>query len=411
MERVVIGVDPHKLSATIEVVDRHENLLGSGRFTTDKAGYAAMRKYVTQWPDREWAVEGSLGVGRPLAQRLLEAGERVVDVPAKLAARARLLDTGHGRKTDAHDAHSVAVAAVRAKNLRVLAPDGQLEALRMLVDHRDQLSSRRVQTVNRLHRLLAELTPGKAKKDLTAPQAKAILASVRPRDVAGKTRRQLAADELADLVAVEKKVKALTIEINAIVKERGSHLMDLPGVGPIVAARILADVGDVARFADRNRFASWTGTAPLDASSGEQTRHRLSRAGNRRMNRVLHIAATTQIRLDTDGRAYYRRKLAAGKSRREAMRCLKRRISDAVYRQLVVDAQAPATAAESDPAAETGSTGPGGHCGATLTSSAVDLPPHIDTSDQPLPGPAAATLQPRSGRRKSTGPQPLRTAG
>jgi transposase len=410
MERVVIGVDPHKLSATIEVVDRHENLLGSGRFTTDKAGYAAMRKYVNQWPEREWAVEGSLGVGRPLAQRLLEAGERVVDVPAKLAARARLLDTGHGRKTDAHDAHSVAVAAVRAKHLRVLAPDGQLEALRMLVDHRDQLSSRRVQTVNRLHRLLAELTPGTAKKDLTALQAKAILASVRPRDVAGKTRRQLAADEPADLVAIEKKVKALTIEIRAIVKERGSHLMDLPGVGPIVAARVLADVGDVARFADRNRFASWTGTAPLDASSGEQTRHRLSRAGNRRMNRVLHIAATTQIRLDTEGRAYYRRKLAAGKSRIEAMRCLKRRISDAVYRQLLADAQAAATATEQAAAAGTGGTGPGGHCGATLQSSAVDLPPHIDTSDQPLPGPAKPTLQPRPRRRKISPDHPRATA-
>jgi transposase len=411
MERVVIGVDPHKLSATIEVVDRRENVLGSGRFTTDKAGYAVMRKYVNQWPDREWAVEGSLGVGRPLAQRLLEAGERVVDVPAKLAARARLLDTGHGRKTDAHDAHAVAVAAVRAKNLRVLVPDGQLEALRMLVDHRDQLSSRRVQTVNRLHRLLAELTPGTAKKDLTALQAKTILASVRPRDVAGKTRRQVAADELADLIAIEKKVKALTIEIKAIVKERGSHLMDLPGVGPIVAARILADVGDVARFADRNRFASWTGTAPLDASSGEQTRHRLSRAGNRRMNRVLHIAATTQIRLDTEGRTYYRRKLAAGKSRMEAMRCLKRRISDAVYRQLVTDAQAAATAADSDVPAEAGSTGPGGHCGATLTSSAADLPPHIGTSEKPLPGPANTTLQPAHRPRKTTADGPLKTTG
>ena len=338
MKKIVIGVDPHKLSATIEVVDQRENLLGSGRFTTDKAGFAAMRKYVHQWPEREWAIEGSLGVGRPLAQRLLEAGERVVDVPAKLAARARLLDTGHGRKTDAHDAHSVAVAAVRAKDLRVLAPDGELEALRMLVDHRDQLSNQRVATVNRLHRLLAELTPGQAKKDITALQAKAILASVRPRDVAGKTRRRVAADELANLMAIEKKVKALTVEIKAIVKERGSNLMDLCGVGPVVAARILADVGDVARFADRNRFASWTGTAPLDASSGEQTRHRLSRAGNRRMNRMLHIAATTQIRLDTQGRAYYRRKLADGKTRMEAMRCLKRRISDAVYRQLIADA-------------------------------------------------------------------------
>ena len=125
-----------------------------------------------------------------------------------------------------------------------------------------------------------------------------------------------------------------------MVLARGSTLMDLPGVGPVVAARILADVGDVARFADRNRFASWTGTAPLDASSGEQIRHRLSRAGNRKMNHMLHIAAATQIRLDTDGRAYYRRKLAAGKTRMEAMRCLKRRISDAVYRQLVADARA-----------------------------------------------------------------------
>jgi hypothetical protein len=170
--------------------------------------------------------------------------------------------------------------------------------------------------------------------------------------------------------------------------------MGLSGVGPVVAGRILADVGDVARFADRNRFASWTGTAPLDASSGEQTRHRLSRAGNRRMNRMIHIAATTQIRLDTEGRAYYQRKLAAGKTRMEAMRCLKRRISDPVYRQLIVDA-----------AASEGQgigTGPEGHCGATLTSSAVDLPPHIDTSDQPLPGPASPTLQPARRPRKTT---------
>ncbi|MGH8836190.1 MAG: IS110 family transposase [Actinomycetes bacterium] len=398
MAKVFIGVDPHKLSATIEVVDRRENVVGSGRFTTDKAGFAAMRKYVKQWPEREWAIEGSLGVGRPLAQRLLEAGERVVDVPAKLAARARLLDTGHGRKTDAHDAHSVAVAAVRSKDLRVLAPDGQLEALRMLVDHRDQLSNQRVASVNRLQRLLAELTPGQAKKDITALQAKAILASVRPRDVVGKTRRHIAADELANLMTIEKKVRALTVEIKAIVTERDSHLMDLPGVGPVVAARILADVGDVARFADRNRFASWTGTAPIDASSGEHTRHRLSRAGNRRMNRMLHIAATTQIRLDTEGRAYYRRKLAAGKTRMEAIRCLKRRISDAVYRQLLADAQRM----DIDESAMTADTGPGGHCGASLTSSAVDLPPHIDTSDQPLPGPANPTLQPSRRPRKAT---------
>jgi hypothetical protein len=181
--------------------------------------------------------------------------------------------------------------------------------------------------------------------------------------------------------------------------------MDLPGVGPVVAARILADVGDVARFADRNRFASWTGTAPLDASSGEQIRHRLSRAGNRKMNHMLHIAAATQIRLDTEGRAHYRRKLAEGKTRMEAMRCLKRRISDAVYRQLLADARRAALQAP-----ETSEADPGGHYGATPTSSAADLPLHIGTSDQPLPGPAHPTLQPATALRKSPrrkAPQPM----
>ncbi len=147
----------------------------------------------------------------------------------------------------------------------------------------------------------------------------------------------MAAEELADLVAVDAKLKKINAELKATVIARGSTLMDIPGIGPAGAARILADVGDIARFADRNRFASWTGTAPLDASSGEQIRHRLSRAGNRRMNHVVHIAAIVQIRHDTEGRAYYRRKLAAGKTSMEALRCLKRRLSDVIYRQLVAD--------------------------------------------------------------------------
>ncbi|HEU4540360.1 MAG TPA: IS110 family transposase, partial [Jiangellaceae bacterium] len=380
MEQVIIGVDPHKLSATIEVVDHHEELLGLGRFTTDRAGYAAMRRYAKSWPDRVWAVEGANGAGRPLAQRLLEAGEHVVDVPAKLAARVRLFDTGHNRKTDALDAHSIAIVAVRTDSLRVLKVDGELEALRILTDRREALTRRRVQTVNRLQALLAELLPGQAKRDITALQAKAMLAGVRPRDIAGKTRRRIAAEELADLTAVELKIKKATAELKAMVLARNSRLMELPGVGPVVAARILADVGDISRFADRNRFASWTGTAPLDASSGERNRHRLSRAGNRRINHMIHIAAVTQIRLDTEGRAYYRRKRADGKKPTEAMRCLKRRISDAIYRQLLADNRRAAEAA----LGQTVGASPGGHCGATRESSAVDLPPHIDTSDQPL---------------------------
>jgi transposase len=293
MEHVIIGVDPHKLSATIEVVDRDEQLLGSGRFTTDKAGYSAMRDYAASWPERVWAVEGANGVGRPLAQRLLEDGEHVVDVPAKLAARIRLFDTGHNRKTDARDAHSIAIVAVRTSTLRVLKVDGELEAMRMLTDRREALTRRRVQTVCRLQALLAELLPGQAKRDITALQAKTMLASVRPRDIVGKTRRRIAAEELAELIAVEAKIKKSTAELKDMVLARQSRLMAITGIGPVVAARILADVGDIARFADRNRVASWTGTAPLDASSGEQNRHRLSRAGNRRLNHMIHIAALT----------------------------------------------------------------------------------------------------------------------
>ena len=406
MATVVIGVDPHKRLVTIEVVDRREKMLGSGRFTTDQAGYAAMRRYAKTWPDRVWAVEGANGVGRPLAQRLLEAGEQVLDVPAKLAARARLLDTGHGRKTDARRTFDRGGRGPRqgpsgagpGRPARGAADAGR--------PPRDQLSRRRVQTVNRLHRLLAELVPGAVKKDLTAPQARQALASVRPRDIAGKTRRRVAADELAELVTVEKKVKELTRQIQAIVTERGSHLTDLYGVGPVVAGRILADVGDVARFADRNRFASWTGTAPLDASSGEHTRHRLSRAGNRRVNHMLHIAATTQIRNDTPGRAYYRRKIAAGKTPMEAMRSLKRRISDAVYRQLIADAQAAdiATGSESpEHRLDDDGAGPGGHSGASEESSAADLhTPVIGSSDQPHPSPQHRRYPPGAHRQHPT---------
>jgi transposase len=157
--------------------------------------------------------------------------------------------------------------------------------------------------------------------------------------------------------------------------------MDIHGIGPAGAARILADVGDVARFPDRNHFASWTGTAPIDASSGQHLRYRLSRAGNRRLGHVLYMAAFVQLRHDTPGRAYYRRKLAAGKTPMEASCCLRRRLSDAVYRQLVADARSQQQNAS-----------PGGHPGASPSSSAAGLPPDTGTSDQPLPGPAHPTL-------------------
>ena len=255
MDGVIIGVDPHKASVTIEVRDRREVLRATGRFPMDKAGYRQLLGYVRQWQARTWAVEGAHGVGRPLAARLLADGEAVVDVPAKLAARVRVFDTGQGRKTDATDAHAVVMVALRSRGLRQLAVDEDLAVLGLLADRRDELSRTRTQTLNRLHRLLTELIPGGAPRHLTAAGAKALLASVRPRDLPGRTRRELAVELVTEVQALDGKLKALTRRLAEAVTATGSGLMDLYGIGPAGATRILADVGDVARFADRNRFA------------------------------------------------------------------------------------------------------------------------------------------------------------
>src|SRR5262252_2277348 len=252
----------------------------------------------------------------------------------------------------------------------------------MLAGRRDELGRARTQTINRIHRLLLELIPGGAKQFLSAAQARALLATTRPRDIVGKTRRRLAAELITELEAIDRKIKTCKKEITAHVQAQGSTLLQLHGIGPSSAARLLADVGDIRRFASRDHFASWNGTAPLDASSGNQERHRLSRAGNRRINRALHIMAIVQLRNQTEGRAYYDARKAAGKTSMEAMRCLKQRLSNVVYRQMLHDQHNRQV------------TGPGGHSGTTLKSSVTDLTPDIGSSDKPLPGPAAP--QPRT---------------
>ena len=179
-------MDPHKRSVTIEVMTADETILGGGRFATDEAGFAAMRRYVSQFPDHVWAIEGCSGIGHHVAMRLLAAGEEVVDVPPKLSARARVFATGQGRKTDATDAHSVALVGTRMAGLRPVVNDEQLAVLRVLVDRRRSLGEDHTRMISQLHHLLLELIPGGAKRDLSAAQAKALLAKVRPRDTAGQ---------------------------------------------------------------------------------------------------------------------------------------------------------------------------------------------------------------------------------
>ena len=374
--RVVIGMDPHKRSVTIEVMTADESIVGGGRFATDAEGYARMLGYARAWPERVWAVEGCAGIGKHVADRLVADGEVVVDVPAKMSARVRVFTTGQGRKTDATDAHSIALVGVRMFGLRPVLADEQLELLRMCVDRRASLGREHTRKVCQLHKLLLELIPGGAKRSLSAAQAKELLRKVRPTTTVGKVRKAHAAELVADLATIYARSKAADKELKVLVKTTGTTLLDLHGIGPSGAARLLAEVGDVTRFPDRNHFASWNGTAPIDASSGDHNRHRLSRKGNRAINRVLHIMAVVQLRNATEGQAYYDRKKAAGKTSMEAMRCLKRRLSDLVYKALLDDLAGHAA------------TGPGGHSGDDSDSSATGPQPTAGSSDKPLPGPA-----------------------
>jgi hypothetical protein len=208
--QVIIGMDPHKRSATIEVIDDRETVLAGGRFGTDRDGYKTMLAVGRRFPERVWAVEGCNGIGRHIAQRLVADGESVVDVPAKLSARARVFATGQGRKTDPVDAHSVAVAALRAKGLRPVTADDTTVVLRLLVDRRDGLGHARTDLLNRIHKLMLELLPGGAKKFLSADQARAMLNTIRPRDLVGRTRRRLASELISELVQADKKSRQRT---------------------------------------------------------------------------------------------------------------------------------------------------------------------------------------------------------
>jgi transposase len=380
VSRVVIGMDPHKRSVTIEVMTADETIVGQGRFATDRDGYDEMRRYTDQWPDRVWAIEGCSGIGHHVAVRLLASGEEVVDVPPKLSARARVFSTGQGRKTDATDAHSVALVGTRMAGLRPVVNDEQLAVLRLLVDRRRSLGEEHTRKTSQLHQLLLELIPGGAKRNLSAAQAKALLAKVRPRDVVGKTRRRVAAELVADLERIHARKKAANKELTELVKATGTTLLDLYGIGPTGAARLLVEVGDITRFPDKAHFASWNGTAPIDASSGDQIRHRLSRKGNRQINRVLHTMARVQLRTPTPGRDYYDRKKADGKAPMEAMRCVKRRLSDIVFHTMLNDAVRTTKAMSR--------TGPGGQRGNDSDSSAAGSHPHTSSSDKSLPGPA-----------------------
>jgi transposase len=213
----------------------------------------------------------------------------------------------------------VAVAARSAPQLRQVGVEDQAVVLHLLTKRRQDLVAARTQTINRLHRLLVDLIPGGARRNLTAKRAAALLAAVSPVGEPAVTRWQLAQELVADVRHLDHRIADLEARIKTAVAQANTSLLELFGVGPVLAARFLGEVGDVRRFPSRHHFAAHTGTAPLEASSGQVVRHRLSRAGDRKLNHALYMMAMVQVRRPSAGQAYYRRKPAEGKSPKEAL--------------------------------------------------------------------------------------------
>jgi transposase len=335
---IIIGIDPHKGSHTAVALDEDEHVLAELKVKADARQGELLLAWAAPFECRTWAVEAAGGLGALLAQQLVAAGETVLDVPPALSARVRLLGSGNSDKTDSYDARSAAVVALRNPRLRVVGGEDQRAVLRMLADRRHDLVGVRTQAVCRLHALLCLLKAGGTGRELTAARAAAVLAGIRPTDAVGVERKRICAEIVADVRRLDARIADVRARIVVAVAASKTTVTEVFGVGPVGAALILGHTGDVSRFPSRHHYARYNATAPISASSGPRERHRLNPRGNRQLNHALHVAAVTQIRNDTPGRAYYLSKVEDGKNNREALRALKRRISDAVWHQLLVDA-------------------------------------------------------------------------
>jgi transposase len=340
MAAVMIGVDPHKGSHTAVVISPAEEPLGELRVRASAGQAGKLIGWAAAWPERTWAVEGAAGLGRLLAQQLVAAGERVLDVQPKLASRVRLLQAGDTNKNDPSDALSVAVAALRSTVCREVIADDYRVVLKVRAERHRDLARTRNQVACRLHSVLCDLVPGGHQKEISAAHAARILAQATPSGAVALARAELAAEFLADLRHLDGQLRDTRKKLAAAVRASGTTLTQVFGVGPVIAGTVIGDVGDVARFPGRDHFASYNGTAPVEVSSGNRKIHRLSLRGNRRINHAIHMAAITQLRhKHSEGRAYYDKKAAEGKTHKEALRSLKRKVSDAIFARLQADAR------------------------------------------------------------------------
>ena len=258
--------------------------------------------------------------------------------------------------------------------------------LGLLDERRDNVVTQRTRLVNQLHALLRDLLPGGANTDLTAAAASAVLTSVRPVGPAEAARKQLCRDLVGEIREADKALKDLISRIEAVLSEHGTRLPEVHGIGPVIAAKLLGRTRGATRFPTASAFANYAGVAPIEVASADRARHRLPRGGDRQLNYALHLVALTQVRMrGSKGRTYYDMKIAAGKTHNEAMRCLKRRLADHVWRIMIADDRRART-------------GPGGQTGATTKSGAAGPTPTANSSEKSLPGPAVQqpTAKPKS---------------
>ena len=387
MTAVMIGVDPHKATHTAVVVGPAEKPLGELRVRASAGQADKLVAWAADWPERTRAVEGAAGLGRLLAQQLAAAGERVLDVQPKLASRVRLLQAGDTNKNDPNDALSVAVAALRSKTARPVMAEDYPAALKVWSKRHRDLARLRNQVACRLHAVLCDLVPGGHPKEISAAQAARILEQASPSGAVDRARAELAGEFLEDMSRLDAQLRGTRKKLAAAVRSSGTTLTEVFGVGPVIAGTIIGDIADVSRFPGRDHFAAYNGTAPVEVSSGNRKIHRLPLRGNRRINHAIHMAAITQLsHKHSEGRAYYEKKLAEGKAHKEALRSLKRKISDAIFARLQADARQAAAA---------GAKGPGGHPGNDSASSAAGSHPARQLFGQATPGPGTS-LRPRT---------------
>jgi transposase len=332
---VILGADLHKRSHTVVVIDGTGRKLAERRVAATAEGHLELRRWAGQWPDRQWALEDCRHLSRRLEADLLRAGEAVVRVPPKLMAGARRAVREPG-KSDPIDALAVAQAALREPDLPVVTLDGPERELRLLVDHREDLIGERTRHEQRLRWYLVELAiaepaPRSLGRPVVQDRVEAALAE-RTEPVA-----RFARDLLARVRELSLAIRALEREIELLVRRLAGTLLALPGCGPLTAAKLVGETAGVSRFRSKEAFARHNGTAPVPVWSGDTTRHRLSRGGNRQLNAALHRIAITQIRIDDRGRAYFDHRRQAGDTTTEAIRALRRRISDEVFRRLRAD--------------------------------------------------------------------------